>query len=266
MRRSGTVRTVVSMIHSTRATTALGLAAASLLFLSACGGADDATSAPASDEPTAETSAEGGEPGAPDLSDIPDVVAEVNGEEVTKDEFVLIYEAQLEQALAAVEQGGEQPDEAALKEQTANNLVDAELLSQEADSRGIEVSDEDVDAELTSLAEANQLGTAEDFIAALEKEGATEAQVREQIELQVMVEQLVADEVGGVEPSEEELRAIYDAAKEQQAQSGEQAQPLPPFAEVRDQIAEQAQTDQVGTVAQELVTELRKDADITINL
>lgn len=248
------------MTHSIRTTSVLGLAAtACLLVLTACGGGDT-DSADASDEPSAQTTDEDG---------IPEVVAEVNGEEVTRDEFVLIYDAQLEAATAQAEAGGEKPDEAALKEQTANNLVDAELLSQEAESRGIEVADEDVDAELASLAEANQLGSAQELIDALEKQGTTEEQVRSQVELQVLVEQLVADEAGASDPTEKELRGLYAQVKKQaaaQAQAGGQAQQVPPFAQVRDQLAEQAETEQVGTVAQELVDELRKDADITIHL
>jgi len=248
------------MTHSIRTTSVLGLAATACLFvLTACGGSGDTDSSDSSDEPSAQTTNEDG---------IPEVVAEVNGEEVTRDEFVLIYDAQLEEATAQAEAGGEKPDEAALKEQTANNLVDAELLSQEAESRGIEVADEDVDAELASLAEANQLGSAQELIDALEKQGTTEEQVRGQVELQVLVEQLVADEAGPLDPTEKELRALYAQGKQAaaQAQAGGKAQPVPPFAQVRDQLAEQAQTEQVGRVAQELVDELRKDADITINL
>lgn len=252
------------MTYTTRTTSALALcAAASLLVLTACGGGDDEEASSA--EPTSQASAtdEAGEGGV--VGGIPEVVAEVNGEQVTREEFLLIYEAQLEQATAAAAQGGEQPDEEALKEQTANNLVDTELLAQEAEARGIEVSAEDVDAELASLAESNQMGSAQEFIDAVEAQGTTEEQVRSQVELQVMVEQLVADEVGPSEPTEEELRAIYAQAKQQAAASG-QGQQIPPFAEVRDQIVEQAQTDQVGMVAKDLVEELRKDADITINL
>lgn len=252
------------MTHTLRTPSALGLsAAACLLALTACGGSDgDSSGAAASDESSSQAS-------GPEVDGIPEVVAEVNGEEVTRDEFVLIYEAQLEQATAAAEAGGEAPDEDALKEQTANNLVDTELLAQEAESRGIEVSDEDVDAELTSLAESNQLASAQEFIDAVEEQGTTEEQVRSQVELQVLVEQLVADEAGPSDPTEKELRTLYAQAKQQaaqQAKAGGQAQQIPPFAEVRDQLAEQVQTEQVGTVAQQLVDELRKDADITINL
>lgn len=247
------------MTQTFRTTSVLGLsAAACLLVLTACGGSDDDSGTASSDESSSQAS--GG-----DVDGIPEVVAEVNGEEVTRDEFVLIYEAQLEQATAQAEAGGEAPDEDALKEQTANNLVDTELLSQEAEARGITVSDEDVEAELTSLAESNQMGSAQEFLDAVEEQGTTEEQVRSQVELQVLVEQLVADEAGPSDPTEKELRTLYAQVKEQAKASG-QAQQIPPFAQVREQLAEQAQTEQVGTVAQALVDELRKDADITINL
>ena len=107
-------------------------------------------------------------------------------------------------------------------------------------------------------------GSAEELIAAIEKNGMSEAQAREQVATQVLVEQLVEDEDGSTTPSEKELRAIYAKAKKQAA--GQEGQKIPPFAQVRDQIAEQAQSEQVGKVAQALLEDLRKDADITINL
>lgn len=257
-------------MRSKRTRTLLGLVAAgAVLTLSACGGGDsDSASADeeasASESPSA--SADASQGAEPDLEGIPDVVAEVNGEEVTKEEFVPVYESQLQQAEMQSQMSGQAPDEEALKKQTVDNLVDTELLTQEAESRGIEVSDEDVDAELTDLAEQNQMGSADELLEAVAKNGLTEEQARSQVETQVLVEQLVADEDGDAEPTDKELRALYAQAKQQQAQSGQKGQKIPPFAEVRSQLAEQARAEQVGKVAQALVDDLRKDADITINL
>jgi peptidyl-prolyl cis-trans isomerase SurA len=257
-------------MRSKRTRTALGLVAAgAMLTLSACGGGDsDSASADkeasASDSPSA--SADASQGAEPDLEGIPDVVAEVNGEEVTKDEFVPVYESQFQQAAMQAQMSGQAPDEEALKKQTVDNLVDTELLTQEAESRGIEVSDDDVDAELTDLAKQNQMGSAEELLEAVAKNGLTEEQARSQVETQVLVEQLVADEDGDAEPTDKELRALYAQAKQQQAQSGQKGQKIPPFAEVRSQLVEQAKAQQVGKVAQALVDDLRKDADITINL
>ena len=77
------------------------------------------------------------------------------------------------------------------------------------------MTDDAVDAEIETLAKQNQLGSGEEFLAALEKQGTTEEQARDQVETQVMIEQLVDDEAGPAKPREE-LRTIYRQAKEQQ--------------------------------------------------
>lgn len=250
--------------------TVLGLAtAAALLTLSACGGGGGSDSASAGEDPSASTStsegADASQGAEPDLAGIPEVVAEVNGEQVTKEEFTPVYEAAFQQAATQAQAGGEGPDEDALKKQTVDSLVDTELLLQEADSRGISVSEEDIDAELTDLAEKNQLGSAEELLAAVEKQGITEDQARSQVETQVLVEQLVADEDGSAEPTEKELRALYAQAK-QQSESSQAGQKIPPFDEVRAQLADQAKAEQVGRVAEALLEDLREGAEIEINL
>ncbi len=257
------------MSHLTRTRTALGLVAAtSMIVLSACGGSGDSSSDAEKDAAASETPSASADAGdGPDLSGIPDVVAEVNGEEVTKEEFVPLYQAAFQQAAAQAQTSGQAPDEEQLKKQTADDLVSTELLAQEAESRGIEVSDDEIDAELEDLATQNQMGSADELLAAIEKNGMSEDQAREQVATQVLVERLVEDEDGSTTPSDKELRAIYAQAKEQAAgQGGEDGQQIPPFAQVKDQIAEQAKSEQVGKVAQALLEGLRKDADITINL
>jgi hypothetical protein len=260
------------MTDTQRIRPVLGLSlAAAMIALTACGGGDDNSGkAESSEEPTSQESAQEESAGAeqapePDLEGIPDVVAEVNGEEVTKDDFVMLYEAQFQQAAMS----GEQPDEDALKEQTAEQLVDTTLMAQEAETRGIAVTQDDVDDELAAVAKQNQLGSVEELLAALEKQGATEDQARAQLESQMVIEQLVADEAGPVEPTEQELRKIYEEARKQQAQAGQQggqAQAIPPYAKVKPQLVEQAKSDRMAEVAQTLVDALREDADITVNL
>jgi peptidyl-prolyl cis-trans isomerase SurA len=258
---------MTSMNRTQRTRTALGaLAATALLTLSACGSSDDSSTkaeASSSDSPSASASDAAAKP---DLSGIPDVVAEVNGEEITKDEFSPVYEASFAQAASQAQMGGAKPDEATLQKQTVDDLVDTELLSQEADSRGIKVSDDEVEAELTTLAEQNGMKTADELLKAVAQQGLTEDQAREQVRTQVMVEQLAIDEGGPIDPTEKELRALYTQVKEQQAQSGQEGQTFPSFADARDQVAEQAKSQEIGKIAQKLVTSLRKDADITINL
>ena len=123
---------------------------------------------------------------------------------------------------------------------------------------------------LTDLAEQNGMTSADELLKAVEQQGVTAEQARDQVETQVLVEQLVADENGPIEPTDKELRELYAQVKKQQAQAGGSgqggAQDIPPFAQVRDQLAEQATNQEIGKVATALVEDLRADADITINL
>ncbi|EON25566.1 MULTISPECIES: SurA N-terminal domain-containing protein [Nocardioides] len=255
------------MTSSQRLRPALGLSlAAAMLALAACGGGDDASDSAATSEESTSQEESAGADDSTASGDIPDVVAEVNGEEVTKDEFVPVFEAQLQQATAQAQSTGQAPDEDAIKQQTADQLVDNELLAQEAESRGISVSEQDVEDELATLAKENQLASTDELIAALEKQGTTEEQARVQLETQMVIEQLVADEAGSVEPTEQDLRKIYADAKKQQAQMGKQGQKIPPYAQVKSQIAEQAKSEKLSEVAQSLVETLREDADIQVNL
>lgn len=258
---SGTRRTV-GWVKTTRTRVALGAGlTAALLALTGCGGgggsdAEESSSSSASSEAEA------------DVEGVPEVVAEVNGEEITRDEFTVVYRAQLQQAEAQAQTTGQATDEDALKQQTAQGLVDTELLRQEAGERGIEASDDAVERELASVAQENQLGSVQALLDALEEQGTSEEQARGQAQTQLLVEGLVADEAGGeIEPTERELRTLYRQVKEQQAQAGEQAgQEIPPFADVRAQLEEQAVSQEQGRIAQSLVEELTEDADISINL
>lgn len=275
VRFSGAVRTVGEMNRIQRTKPVLGVVLAAALSLTACGG-DDGEDSQSKEKKTGEESSQtegdgqAGQAPEPDLEGIPDVVAEVNGEEVSKDEFVTTYEMQYQQASMQAQMSGEAPDEDALKKQAADYLVDTKLLTQEAASRDIETSDKDVDAELTELAKQNQAGSVKELLAGLEEQGTSEEVVRAQLATQVTVERLVADEIGDVEPSDKELRETYDAAVKQQKQAGKQGgqqqQQIPPFAEVKEQLAEQATAEKQNQAAQEMVAELRKGADITVNL
>ncbi|MDP9822871.1 SurA N-terminal domain-containing protein [Nocardioides massiliensis] len=254
-----------------RTTTVLGvLLAAALLVLSACGGdGDTSAETESAQQETEQTEPSPDTPAPePDLDDIPDVVAEVNGQEVTRDEFVPAYEAQFRQAAMQAQMTGQEPDADALKEQTATVLVNTVLLRQQADERGISASAQDVQGELAQLAEQNQLGSVEELLAALEEQGSSEELVREQVRDQMTIEQLVADEAGEFDISERELRQLYRQLKQQQggAAGGEGQPEFPAFAEVRPQLEEQARQQEQGRVAQDLIEQLREDADITVHL
>ncbi|WP_413450506.1 SurA N-terminal domain-containing protein [Georgenia phoenicis] len=237
--------------------------AALLLAVTACGGADDdADSTAETTSPAAEESQEAPTPPVPDLEGLPDVVAEVNGVEVTLEEFTQVYEGQLQQAFMQSQMTGEEVDQEALKQSTAEGLVDTELLLAEAEARSIAPSAEEVDAAAEEVAAASGLGSADELFTALEEQGLGREEALAQLEEQTALEQLFAAEAGDFTPSEEDARQLYDDAVAQGGGEGE----LPEFEEVRPQLEAQLAQQHEGEAVQALLEELRAGADITYHL
>lgn len=236
-------------------------AAAALLFLAACSSEEPEQEAtpPAPPEQAPEQAPELPEP---DIADLPDVIAEVNGAEITREEFVSVYENEFQQAAAASQAGGQEVDEDALKQQIAEVLVDTELILMEAADRSIDPSEEEVDAAATELAEAWELSSSEELFTMLEEQGLDRAEAREQFHEQTTVEQLVADESGEFSVSEDELRERYD---EIAGQAGEGAE-VPEFEEVRDVLADEMEREHQNTATQALLAELREAAEVSYHL
>jgi peptidyl-prolyl cis-trans isomerase SurA len=103
-------------------------------------------------------------------------------------------------------------------------------------------------------------------VAALEQQGITEEQVRQDAASQFAITTYIEQEADVAEPSEEELRAQYDALVEQQTQAGGSAEEVPSFEEMREQLAQQATSQQQNEAATEIAGKLRESGDVTINL
>ncbi|MGH3345669.1 MAG: SurA N-terminal domain-containing protein [Nocardioides sp.] len=238
-----------------------------LLAVAACGG--DGKDAGGDADPTGsgheqEGTAAGPEP---DLDGVPDVVAEVNGEEIGKGEFTDVFTQQLQQMTTQSQGAGQDVDQDQLKKQVVDNLVNVALLVQEADDRGFEVTQKQTDRELQRLAEQNGMNTPDEFVAALEQQGMDRAMIESQLQDQIRIDSLLADVGTDKEPTDKELRALYQQVKAQQGQAGGQGgQQVPPFAQVRSQLVEQLKSQQESEVAGKLVQALRKQADIQIHL
>lgn len=243
----------------------------SLLVLSACGGADESAENENAQPETQEQAPSGEENAAqpempePDLEDIPEVVAQVNGEEVSKEEFETAYTGQFQQAAMQAQMSGQKIDQDQLKNQLAESMVGQKLLIQEAENQKLTASDEEVDQTLEQLAQQNGLETTDEFLKALDEQGMKEEQVRSQVATQVKVDQLIAESAGDTTPSNEEVEAAYEQIKEQQEQMGSEEE-LPAFEELKPELEEQVKTQKENEATQTLVAELREKADVTINL
>ena len=241
----------------------------SLFGLTAC--ADDGGQATPEATSSEQSTGQAGEQPAmpePDLEGIPEVVAEVDGHEIGRDEFVQAYEGQFQQMALQAQMSGQEIDQDQLKQQTVDSLVGTQLLIQEAERRNFTASGEQVDATLEEIAKANGLGSADELVAALGEQGMDEEEVRAQAATQTQLDQLVADEAGDTTPTEEELRKAYDESVAQLPPAPEgQEQPTPPtFEEARPQLEQQLKSQKEGEVVQALVTSLREGADVTVNL
>ncbi|HSI66225.1 MAG TPA: SurA N-terminal domain-containing protein [Planococcus sp. (in: firmicutes)] len=244
------------------------LIGASVMVTAACSDTDEnANEETATEEQAVEENgetAEQPEMPEPDLEGVPDVVAEVNGEEINKEDFESAYTAQFQQMAMQAQVSGEEVDQAQLKEQVAESLVSQELLVQETENRDIEASEEEVNETLTSIAEQNGLASSEEFLAALEEQGLSEDEVMEQVASQVKVDKLVAEESGDAEASEEELQEFYDQMQAQQEEMG--GEELPPFEEIKSELEAQLVQQKESEAVQALVAELREGADVTVHI
>ncbi len=243
--------------------------------LAACGAdsdstADDDSQSAGGDASAATSEAPPGEAAAPeaDLEGLPEVVAEVDGEEISREDFVQAYEAQFQQATQQAGQTGTEVDQDALKQETVENLVNNLLLVQAADAADISPSEEEVEATLGELASSNGAASAQEFLTALEGQGFTEAEVREEIGNQLKIEQYITEEADIEAPSEDEVRDLYDSIAGQEGPEGADAagQTLPPFEQVQPQLQQQLEQEAQSDAVQAVLEDLRENADITNNL
>ncbi|WP_077622321.1 SurA N-terminal domain-containing protein [Sediminibacillus massiliensis] len=205
----------------------------------------------------------------PDLENIPKVVAEVNGEEIGKEEFVSTYEGQYQQMAMQSQMTGESVDQDQLKKQTAESLIGQELLVQEANNAGYKASEDDINETMDELAAENGLESKEEFLSALEEQGMDKEEVNSQIEMQVKVDKLVAEKSGNIEATDEEIEKTYNqmvAQQEKMTQQNGQESEIPPLEEVKSDVEQQIISQKEIEETQKIVEDLREQADVKINL
>lgn len=148
----------------------------------------------------------------------PQIVAEVNGTKITKEELDL----KLEQIKSMFEmQGfafeGEEGAEmiALLERETLNQLIMEIVLKEEAKKEEIVVTAEEVQENLDRIAEPyGQEGFAE----VLKQQGMTEKQLKTEIELMLFREKLFTKMTAGIDISDSQVEEYYQANKEDLAE------------------------------------------------
>jgi len=182
------------------------LVIALLVIVSACN--RSAATAPEGASASAAPATPG--PAKPVPAVIPDVVARVNGESVTKAEF--------EEALAALEQRNQGPVPPDQRDRifrgVLDQLVGIKLLSQEAAKRKIAVPEADIEAQLNQMRQ--QFPSEDVFNQALKQQNKTvdmlKTEARSSMAIQKMLEQTLA---GKIAVTPQQAQDFYDKNPDQ---------------------------------------------------
>ena len=201
----------------------------------------------------------------PDLDDIPDVVATVDGEDVTKDDFEMVYTQQFQQQAMYAQMSGEEIDEDELKDQVLDSLIDQAIFFKEAEERFPEVDQDEVDAFIDDLIAQVGVESRDELFDAYEEQGMSEEEVLEEVEMQIRVNQLMDEELEVGDIDEDELKELYDELVEMQEAQNEQAeepQEIPEFDEIKDQIEANLKQEKEAEELDKLLAKMREGADV----
>src|SRR5699024_10809344 len=180
---------------------------------------------------------------------------------------------QLQQAtMRQQQQGGGEADQDGLTQQVLDSVGRNRLLGPAAEAAGIQASAEAINNTSKDIAEQNGLGSVGEVICARGAEGVAEDKVRSDAASQYEVTSFIHKKADISEPSDKELRQQYDQMVEQMGggqgdQGGEDSQSqVPPFDQVRDQLAQQAVQQEENEAVQGILKDLRADADVKTNI
>jgi len=179
-------------------------------------------------------------------------VAKVNGESILQSEFDEHFKQELK--------GVDESDTEALvriKKQIVEELIDNKLLSQAANKSGIEVTQEDIDAQ-TSLIE-QQIGGRESFLKQLTELGIDEDKFKSDIKSQLIIQKYILEnvDISSVSVTDDEVTSFYEKIKTTQDN-------VPPLSEIKQQIIDQITLEKQQELVMELIKSLRSSSNIEI--
>lgn len=178
-----------------------------------------------------------------------DVVAQVNDKKIKGKQYNDIYA----QTKSAMKMNGEDvEDKDAMKDQALDVLVQQELIQQDADDKGINVSDDEVDKEFDKMKEDE-----DQFKAALEQLKLSEKGYRNQLAFEMTVDKYMDKEFPDTEVSDDDAKEQYDQLKEQSGDND-----VPEFDDIKDDIKEQMEQEKQGEKLQDKAEKLEDKADV----
>ena len=188
-----------------------------------------------------------------------EVVATVNGVDLTRAEYNRIRQQVLQNAQMMGMDINDPDTQMQVNEQAIDTLVNTELIRQAAVASGSSVSQEQIEARFVEIVE--QVGGEEALADSLEQLGLTEESLRTDIEQELVIQQFLdgAVDTEGLIATDAEVDELYEA-------SGGAEAGLPPIDEVRPQIEQQILANKENELINELVESLRTDAEIDVHI
>ena len=150
-----------------------------------------------------------------------DVAATVNGKPITIEDYEREYKMQAQQAMAQYGEDflmqkspdGKQTMGEIMRQNTLDNMVRFEIYKQDAEEKGIKVTDNDVDAEYKKM--VDMYGGEEKLQEALKENDLTVDQMKKYMKTNLLMRQYQEKMLKELEPTEEELKKYYDGHKDE---------------------------------------------------
>lgn len=179
------------------------------------------------------------------------VAAVVNGEEIPMSRVIEQVDAQKQRAKQSGQELKEK-DISHMKSQILTQIINTELLVQQAEKEEIQVKDEKVQEQYNSYSEKY---SEEEFKKLLKENNLTEDKLKEQITTQLKIDKYIQANTEEVTVSDEEVKAKYDELKKQ-------SDKLPEFEKVKPQLEQRLQQTKKREQIDKLIDKLREDSEI----
>ncbi|MBM7552557.1 SurA N-terminal domain-containing protein [Thalassobacillus pellis] len=198
--------------------------------------------------------------------DLPEVVAVVNGEKISKDEFTQRYNTIKKQ----YEQMGMNIDKnkGKVQKSVVDLLVNSELLVQYAEKSGIKVDEKKVDEEYKKI--TDKIKSEDEMKKFLEANNmSSKEELRPRIKESLVVQKYIEENTETPEVTEKEMKKQYDtmvAQMEKQGKNSEQKPEIPAYEEAKPRIKQQLQNSKQQEQVKQLLEKLRKDSEVEVKI
>ncbi|MGD6965220.1 SurA N-terminal domain-containing protein [Rossellomorea vietnamensis] len=191
-------------------------------------------------------------------------VAVVNDEEIKGE----AYNSLLSDSQMSYQSMGQDPTSeeiaAQLKESTIDSLIGQTLLLQQAEEKGYEADEEEIQQEIATLKEGYE--DEAQFEEVLKSSGLTLEELEAEVAKNIQYTAYIENELTVEEVKEEDVKAYYDEIVEQNSGSEEAEAQIPEYEEVKDRIKEDLERQKTQEVLAAEVEKLRENASIDVKI